>query len=62
MSDGSIGGYALGTSMKKQLLANEGLQIVGDKMYGFAGRRVTSSDLLSETLLPSPDRVNVQEI
>ena len=45
-SDGSIGGYALGgKTMKKELLAKEGLGFVGDSMSDFAKCRVVLEKL-----------------
>lgn len=34
-SDGSLGGYAYGTSRKIELLTKEGIQIEGDKVLNF---------------------------
>ncbi|MGI0040249.1 MAG: MGMT family protein [Nitrososphaera sp.] len=46
MSDGSIGGYALGgKTMKKELLTKEGLRFMGDSMSDFAKSRVALEKL-----------------
>ncbi len=62
MSDGSIGGYALGKRRKKELLAKEGLRILGDMTDDFARLRVTDLELLSASSLPSPNRAGVRAI
>jgi methylated-DNA-[protein]-cysteine S-methyltransferase len=38
-SDGSIGGYAFGTKMKKEILAKEGIAFEGDMIKGFERKR-----------------------
>lgn len=38
-SDGSIGGYAYGTKMKKGILAREGLAFAGDRIVDFEEKR-----------------------
>ena len=45
MSDGSVGGYALGKDRKKRLLGKEGLSFVGDTMEDFAERRLSVAEL-----------------
>ena len=45
MSDGSIGGYAFGSAMKKELLAKQGLRFIGDSMDDFARCRVALEKL-----------------
>jgi methylated-DNA-[protein]-cysteine S-methyltransferase len=45
MSDGSIGGYAFGKAMKKDLLRKEGLRFAGDGMSDFASCRVALEKL-----------------
>jgi methylated-DNA-[protein]-cysteine S-methyltransferase len=45
MSDGSVGGYALGKDRKKRLLGKEGLSFVGDTMEDFAKRRLSVAEL-----------------
>lgn len=38
-SDGSIGGYAFGTKMKKEILAKEGIAFEGDVIKEFGKKR-----------------------
>jgi methylated-DNA-[protein]-cysteine S-methyltransferase len=38
-SDGSIGGYAFGTKMKKEILTKEGIAFEGDTIKGFERKR-----------------------
>ncbi len=38
-SDGGIGGYAYGTKVKKDILADEGLSFEGDRIKDFEKRR-----------------------
>ena len=38
-SDGGIGGYAYGTKVKKDILAEEGLSFDGDRIKDFENRR-----------------------
>ena len=45
MSDGSIGGYAFGKTMKKELLEKEGLRFTGDGIPDFAKCRVALEKL-----------------
>jgi hypothetical protein len=40
MSDGNIGGYALGKRRKKELLKKEGLCFIGDRAPDFAKCRM----------------------
>jgi methylated-DNA-[protein]-cysteine S-methyltransferase len=46
MSSGSIGGYSLGKSRKRELLAKEGLRFTGDGIPDFAKCRVELDKLL----------------
>lgn len=45
MSDGSIGGYAFGKTMKKELLAKEGLRFADGVVENFARCRVDLASL-----------------
>lgn len=45
MSDGTIGGYAFGKTVKKELLKKEGLRFVRDNIPDFAGCRVALGKL-----------------
>jgi methylated-DNA-[protein]-cysteine S-methyltransferase len=45
MSDGKLGGYALGKARKKELLRKEGLRFAGDSTEEFAKRRIAVAKL-----------------
>jgi len=45
MSNGDIGGYALGKARKKDLLKKEGLHFMGDSMHDFAECRADLAKL-----------------
>jgi methylated-DNA-[protein]-cysteine S-methyltransferase len=45
MSNGNIGGYALGKTRKKELLKKEGLRFIGDRIADFERYRIALKGL-----------------
>ncbi len=46
MSDGTLGGYAFGKMMKKELLISEGMRFDGDNVVEFEKCRLDANSLL----------------